>query len=827
MMPARDAAAPDPSPDRALARAAPLAALALLAVALGVAWLLAWRAAERGFRESRARVVASLAALKAEQVVRWREERLSDAQTLAHDPDLAAALGPSGGPGSAGARELATWLDQVRSLDYTGAALLAADGRAVFAVGRVDPEPGTLGAAVARAIAQGRPEMSDVHRAADDRPHVDVIAPVGTAGAVLLRVDPRSHLFREVETWHEQSRSARVLLLRAVGAAAEAVSPPAREAARFPAGNPIAAAVAARTAGPIQAVDARATEVLGAVAPVPDSAWSVLAQEDAADTLAPVRERALAIGAAALALLVAAAALVFSAARRQAHRLALAAAERSALQRRLARLTAHAPDMVLLADDRQRIVEANDLAVALLGYPREELLGMDVRSLRDPETLGDYPARVREQLERGAALFETRYRRKDGSTFPVAVSVSADEIDGRRWFEAVARDISERKRAEDALRESEAKFRAAFEFASLGVLLLAPDGRVVETNRALRQITGYTEDELRGADLALLHDPSDPIATAALLARIAGGEGPIELPRRVRRKDGTFADARLRAEGLRDEAGHTRFVVAVVEDVSEQKRLQAQLLLADRMASIGTLAAGVAHEINNPLAFILSNLDFATGELRRAGADPEVLRALEDARDGGARVREIVRDLKTFSRPVDEVREALDVRAILQTAVGLASNEIRHRAQLVVEPGDVPRVAASGYRLAQVLVNLLINAAQAIPEGRAAENVVRVSTSTAPDGRAVVEVSDTGVGIAPEILPRIFDPFFTTKAAGVGTGLGLSICHGIVTQLGGEISVESTPGRGSTFRVALPPTAAAGAPARPPAASAPPRRRRV
>jgi CheY-like chemotaxis protein/two-component sensor histidine kinase len=268
-------------------------------------------------------------------------------------------------------------------------------------------------------------------------------------------------------------------------------------------------------------------------------------------------------------------------------------------------------------------------------------------------------------------------------------------------------------------------------------------------------------------------------------------------------------------------------VVSVVEDLSEKKRLEAQLVLAERMASVGTLAAGVAHEINNPLAFVLSNLEFTIGELTRAGADGEVVRALEEAHNGADRVRAIVRDLKTFSRADDDAREPVDVRRVLQAAVGVAANELRHRARVAVDPGPVPPVLASEHRLGQVFLNLLINAAHAIPEGHPAEHVVRASTGTAEDGRAVVEISDTGSGIAPEILARIFDPFFTTKPVGVGTGLGLSICHGIVSALGGEIEVRTVVGAGTTFRVLLPPTARCderGTPAAPPAS---PRRGRV
>ena len=388
---------------------------------------------------------------------------------------------------------------------------------------------------------------------------------------------------------------------------------------------------------------------------------------------------------------------------------------------------------------------------------------------------------------------------------------------------------TEREEAQEALRASEAKFRAAFEFATLGILLVDADGRLVETNRAVRRMLDRREDELRALTFAEVHALPDRPSAGAILRRMREGTvSAVELPRRLVRKDGALVEVIVRASALRDAAGAFRFALAVVEDVTEKKRLEAQLVLADRMASVGTLAAGVAHEINNPLAFILANLEFGLGELRGAGVDAEVLRALEEARDGGLRVREIVRDLKAFSRADTEDRDSVDLRRVLQSALGLAQNEIRHRARLEVDVGDVPLVSGSEHRLGQVLLNLLINAAQAIPEGRIDEHEIRVVTGTDARGRAMVEVRDTGVGIPAEIADRIFDPFFTTKPQAVGTGLGLSICRSIVLALGGEISAESRPGGGTTVRVVLPAATAPSAEIAPvPAKASPGRRGRV
>ncbi|HYQ26831.1 MAG TPA: ATP-binding protein [Polyangiaceae bacterium] len=234
----------------------------------------------------------------------------------------------------------------------------------------------------------------------------------------------------------------------------------------------------------------------------------------------------------------------------------------------------------------------------------------------------------------------------------------------------------------------------------------------------------------------------------------------------------------------------------------------------ERMASLGTLAAGVAHEINNPLSYVLGSLDLGLRELHGLqlllqGHRHEELEhvsgavaALDSAREGAERVRNIVRDLMDFSRASPGEGDAVDVEAVLDTTIRIAWNEVRHRARLIKRYSGISRVTGDEARLGQVFLNLIMNAAQAI-DGDPSVNEIAISTC-AEDGRAVIEISDTGGGIREQDLAHIFDPFFTTKAAGAGTGLGLAICRGIMTALDGEISVSSEPGRGSCFRVVLP-----------------------
>jgi signal transduction histidine kinase len=251
--------------------------------------------------------------------------------------------------------------------------------------------------------------------------------------------------------------------------------------------------------------------------------------------------------------------------------------------------------------------------------------------------------------------------------------------------------------------------------------------------------------------------------------------------------------------------------------LAELKEAQARLQIADRMASMGMLAAGVAHEINNPLAFVVANLDFAREDLRALRAGPPnqeqlekrldaISFALSEAQEGASRVRNIVLDLKTFSHPDAEFRGPVDLCRVVDSAVNLARGEIRDSAEIVRRFHPVPPVVGNEARLSQLFLNLVVNAAQAIlgRDVAPAKHEIRLTIERAADGRVMAEIADTGVGIPPEHLARIFDPFFTTKPIGMGTGLGLSICHGIARSLGGDITVASTVGAGSAFRVWLP-----------------------
>jgi PAS domain S-box-containing protein len=475
---------------------------------------------------------------------------------------------------------------------------------------------------------------------------------------------------------------------------------------------------------------------------------------------------------------------------------------------------------ILVTAPTGEIFDANPAACRMLGRSVAEIAGGGGRAMILDCSDPNLPHLLEERERTGRVAGELTFLRADGTRFPAAIqsAMFLDDV-GRQRTIITFHDLSEERRLarEQAqtlgqLRDAEEQLRLTFENAPIGKAIVGLDGRCVHANQRLAEIVGYPASELRGRVFGDLAHPDDRAKDTDLVASLLRGEIPrYELPKRYVRKDGVIVDILLSASLLRGADGAPRLFIIQVQDLREKKRLEAQLAVSDKMASIGTLASGIAHEINNPLSHVLLNLELIGEDLAAMAPSPSPspsgLRAVadrvEEARVGADRVRKIVRAIEMFGR-TDARRAPVDLGAVLEMAVNLSVNEIRHRAVLVKELGATPRVVADETRLEQVFVNLLVNAAQAIPEGRAASNEVGIKTWTTADGRAVVEIRDTGHGIPAHQLERIFDPFFTTKEIGVGTGLGLSISHASITALGGTLEVQSEVGKGTVFRVVLP-----------------------
>lgn len=468
------------------------------------------------------------------------------------------------------------------------------------------------------------------------------------------------------------------------------------------------------------------------------------------------------------------------------------------------------PDLVMVVRDGT-LAYVNTVLVKALGYPSSaSLLGKPPSSLVAENMAATVDERVKAAMSAPIPLQERLFVRMDGSLLAVEVWGSPVEFDGGPAVVAMARDITERKRLAAEARASEDRFRALVGSMKDTVYTLDAEQRytgVYGGHRHVSQcVVGKSARELLTPSVAAVHEREQ--------SRALAGE-PV-LFDWSRDDAGTPVHYETVLSPLRNEAGKVVGLVGVTRDVTVQKNTIAQLLLADRLAALGGLAAGLAHEINNPLAALLLNLEMMTRVMEGAMGGRvdgvELQESLADSCEAAARVRDIVRDVKLFARAGDETRALVDVRTLLDSAVRLAVAELRDKADVVKEYGDVPLVRASEARLGQVFLNLLVNAAQATPAGRPAERSIRLVTRQ-DEASVIVEIIDAGGGIPPEVLARLFTPFFTTKPAGIGTGLGLSISHTIVHELGGSIVAESSVGRGTTFRVRLPVPAGASLPA--------------
>jgi signal transduction histidine kinase len=360
--------------------------------------------------------------------------------------------------------------------------------------------------------------------------------------------------------------------------------------------------------------------------------------------------------------------------------------------------------------------------------------------------------------------------------------------------EAVRRvDARSRERVESEARRTQQLLQAVVQASPMAIVVLRADGSAAVWNPAAERLFGAEDGALGALPASVV---GGPVARDQELAWVS--------------RDGGHTYLSVTKVPLGESEGADLGTLVVFLDLTERRRMEARLRAADRMASLGTLAAGVAHEINNPLAYVIGNLELLELELPALvalgppGRARDLADALREARAGSERVSAIVQSLRTFSRGDDDHRGPVDVRRVLDSALGMTRNTLRVRAKVVRDYGPVEAVVGNEGQLGQVFLNLVVNACQAMPEGKEDANELRVTTRQEGPGCVSVELRDTGCGIPREVLPRVFDPFFTTKPVGEGTGLGLAICHGIVRAHGGEITVESEVGRGSVFRVLLP-----------------------
>lgn len=338
------------------------------------------------------------------------------------------------------------------------------------------------------------------------------------------------------------------------------------------------------------------------------------------------------------------------------------------------------------------------------------------------------------------------------------------------------------------------------------LVLIHRDGTLLWANDVARRLLGFaSREEMVGVSVLDIVPPSfRPIALRRMHVDPAREPMPEVMEAQLMTRDGATLIVEISPTEIIDYRGAPARLV-VGRDVTERMRLREQVLTTERLAAVGMLAAGVAHEVNNPLAYVLNNVEMARRDLASLGDASRTSReALGSALEGVDRIRTVVRELLALSRVDDDAIGPVDAAAVMESTLVLGAHEIAERAELERDYRAVPLVRGTSARLGQILLNLLANALEAMPKATRATNRLRVTLQSAPPDQVVIEVSDNGVGIPPEHVGRVFEPFFTTKSFRTSTGLGLAVSKRLATEIGGVLSFESVPRRGTTFRLTLP-----------------------
>ncbi len=470
------------------------------------------------------------------------------------------------------------------------------------------------------------------------------------------------------------------------------------------------------------------------------------------------------------------------------------------------------------------ILLANREALRILGLTFDEITRkytteFETETIHEdgaPFSANEYPVSLVLTTGRPSGPATLGVRRPDGqlswAVFAAVPVYAADEV---TLSGAVVTflDITARRQAEDALRESQALLSSVVDSVAGFVATVDLDARLLFLNRPAPGLS--LADALGRQIWDFVSDTERERSEFAFRTALATGEPQVY----EARTSSAFGGGLFRTTVVpRRQGGKVVGATYHAVDVTEQRDMEARLMLSDRLAAIGTLAASVAHEVNNPLTFIMAHLDWIGREV--GTRNPGVARRVYEAIEGTERIRDVVRDLTSFARREEGLPLPVKLSTVLDRALRIAQNELRYRARVTCDYGDMPDVGGHPGRLGQVFLNVLLNAAHAIPAGQADNHEIRITMRLSREGVVRTSVHDTGEGMSPAVLDGIFDPFVTTKGPGEGTGLGLYISHNIVKGLGGQISVESEPGKGSTFHIDLPVYVKAGS-TRPPQAMPP------
>jgi two-component system, cell cycle sensor histidine kinase and response regulator CckA len=489
---------------------------------------------------------------------------------------------------------------------------------------------------------------------------------------------------------------------------------------------------------------------------------------------------------------------------------------------RFSSVVASAMDAIITLDESQRVIVFNKAAEKVFGVPVWDVLGKPLDRFLPEQFREAHRQKVRNFGEAGVTTRSMLAPgiltavRANGEVFPIEATISQVQVAGQKLYTVILRDITERKRAEETLLQSEARFRSIYEQAAVGIEQVALSGQLLMVNAALCHMLGYEESELLGKNSSEITHPSDYARELELLTAMERDHQPsYQIEKRYRHRDGSLVWVNETSSMVNGPGGAPLYRISVVQDVTARKRAEEQLAQSQKMEAVGRLAGGVAHDFNTLLNVMLGYSELLLSELPDDDPLRERVMQIKNSGDAGAM---LTRQLLAFSRKQPIAEQVLDLCEVaskmtpilgrlLRDDVILNINCASQSCPVKVDPGQIQ----------QLMLNLVSNAADAMPNGgrldievrelAADESYVRQHPTLSVGSYALMTISDSGTGMNSTTAAHIFEPFFTTKEAGKGTGLGLSTVYGIVKRNGGDIWVYSEPGSGTVFKVVLPLTA--------------------
>jgi len=675
--------------------------------------------------------------------------------------------------------------------------------------------------------------LTDLHRAnVVNFVHLDLIVPIinhkindtAVVGLLAMRVDPEKVLFPLVQSWPTPSKSAETLLIRKEKDEIVYLNELRHLKntklflRKLVTTKKLAAAMAINgLTGSADAEDYRGVPVVAAMNKVPGTTWYMVAKVDKSEILETLNGQMIMI-IVILVLIIITVGLFLGYLMRQRRERYYRVKyedelERLALVKHFDYILKFANDIILLIDSDLKIVEANDKALETYGFSRDEFIGLHLESIRAPETLNLINEQLRIVEENGSATFETIHKKRDGSTFPVEVSSRVVKIEGSIYYQTIGRDITDRKHAEETLKESEEKFRKLFEESPFSMVMTGKDYVIMRANLSFCNMIGYQEEELKSLTFKDFTHPAYIEKDELSLLRLVAREIPVyHTEKKYIRKDGSEILGSTTVSIIRNKNDEVQFFLAMVEDITARKKGERDLILAKEKAEESdrlktAFLHNVSHEIRTPMnaiigfSSLINEPDITEAERTHYGeiifqSSNQLLSVINDIVDianiesGQVKLNLKVMNLNSSLKSLNEqfMLKGNQQNITLCLTTGLNDDESDIKT-------DVTKII-------QILSNLLNNAFKFTREGKIEFGYVLQG------GFIEFTVSDTGIGISPEHIEKIFDRFYQVDAAGSrrfgGTGLGLSICKAYAELMGGRIGVESEPGKGTNFTFSIP-----------------------